>query len=95
VDHLIARGLVDGERVGITGGSYGGYASAWGATYYSERFAAAVMNVGVSDVISKLGTSDIPRELYLVHYLTWPWENWQMYVEASPIYYASRRKRRS
>jgi dipeptidyl aminopeptidase/acylaminoacyl peptidase len=92
VDHLIARGLIDGKRVGITGGSYGGYASAWGATYYSERFAAAVMNVGVSDVISKLGTSDIPRELYLVHYLTWPWENWQMYVEASPIYYAKQAK---
>jgi dipeptidyl aminopeptidase/acylaminoacyl peptidase len=46
VDHLIEIGLVDGDRVGITGGSYGGYASAWGATYYSERFAAAVMNVG-------------------------------------------------
>ena len=29
------------DKVGITGGSYGGYASAWGATYYSERFAAA------------------------------------------------------
>lgn len=89
VDHLIDEGLVDGDRVGITGGSYGGYASAWGATYYSERFAAAVMNVGLSDKISMLGTSDIPQELYLVHYLTWPWEDWDMYKEASPIYYAS------
>jgi len=89
VDHLIERGLVDGDRVGITGGSYGGYASAWGATYYSERFAAAVMNVGLSDKIAMLGTSDIPQELYLVHYLTWPWEDWDMYRKASPIYYAS------
>ena len=89
VDYLIERGLVDGERVGITGGSYGGYASAWGATYYSERFAAAVMNVGLSDKIAMLGTSDIPQELYLVHYLTWPWEDWDMYRQASPIYYAS------
>jgi dipeptidyl aminopeptidase/acylaminoacyl peptidase len=40
VDHLIDVGLVDRQRVGITGGSYGGYASAWGATYYTERFAA-------------------------------------------------------
>jgi dipeptidyl aminopeptidase/acylaminoacyl peptidase len=92
VDHLIERGLVDGDRVGITGGSYGGYASAWGATYYSERFAAAVMNVGLSDKISMLGTSDIPQELYLVHYLTWPWEDWDMYVQASPIYYARQAK---
>ncbi len=90
VDYLIARGLVDPERVGITGGSYGGYASAWGATYYSERFAAAVMNVGISDKISMLGTSDIPQELYLVHYLTWPWEDWDLFVQASPIFFAHR-----
>jgi dipeptidyl aminopeptidase/acylaminoacyl peptidase len=89
VDELINRGWVDPERVGITGGSYGGYASAWAATYYSERFAAAVMNVGLSDKIAMLGTSDIPEELYLVHYLTWPWEDWDMYRKASPIYYVT------
>lgn len=88
VDHLIEQGWVDGERVGITGGSYGGYATAWGATYYTERFAAAVMNVGLSDKIAMLGTSDIAQELYLVHYLTWPWEDWDLYRKASPIYYA-------
>jgi len=88
VDALIEAGLVDGDRVGITGGSYGGYASAWAATYYSERFAAAVMNVGLSDKIAMFGTSDIPQELYLVHYRTWPWENWELFREASPIYYA-------
>lgn len=90
VDALIERGLVDRERVGITGGSYGGYASAWAATYYSERFAAAVMNVGLSDKIAMLGTSDIPQELHLVHYRTWPWEDWELYREASPIYYVER-----
>lgn len=90
VDHLVERGLVDADRVGITGGSYGGYATAWGATYYSERFAAAVMNVGLSDKIAMLGTSDIPQELYEVHYRTWPWEDWDLYREASPIYYVER-----
>ncbi|NHA15976.1 S9 family peptidase [Thioalkalivibrio sp. XN279] len=89
VDHLVAIGLVDADRVGITGGSYGGYASAWGATRYSERFAAAVMFVGISDKISMLGTSDIPTELYHVHYQTWPWENWALYREASPIFHAA------
>lgn len=92
VDYLIDAGLVDGDRVGITGGSYGGYATAWGATYYTERFAAAVMNVGLSDKIAMLGTSDIAQELYLVHYRTWPWENWDLYREASPIYYAEQAK---
>lgn len=87
VDHLIEQGMVDGDRVGITGGSYGGYASAWGATYYSERFAAAVMNVGLSEKISMLGTSDIPQEFYLVHDLVWPWDDWEWYLKASPVYY--------
>jgi dipeptidyl aminopeptidase/acylaminoacyl peptidase len=92
VDFLIERGLVDGARVGITGGSYGGYASAWGATYYSERFAASVVFVGLTDKIGMMGTTDIATELHDVHYLTWPWENWTLFTEASPIYYAKQSK---
>jgi dipeptidyl aminopeptidase/acylaminoacyl peptidase len=90
VDHLVNIGLVDRARVGITGGSYGGYASAWGATYYSDRFAAAVMFVGISDKISKVGTTDIANEEFYVHARKRPWENWQMALERSPIYYADR-----
>lgn len=92
VNHLVQIGLVDRAKVGITGGSYGGYASAWGATYYSEHFAAAVMFVGISDKIGLLGTSDIPNEFHKVHYQVWPWENWQFYVEASPIHYVARNR---
>ena len=88
VDHLIAAGLVDATKVGITGGSYGGYASAWGATFYSNRFAAAVMFVGISNKISKVGTTDIADEEYLVHARHRPWENWQLFLERSPIYHA-------
>ncbi len=90
VDHLIAQGLVDADRVGITGGSYGGYATAWGATYYSDRFAAAVMFVGVSEQLSKFGTTDIPQEMYLVHSRAWPWEDWELFEESSPIRYVER-----
>lgn len=89
-DHLIKIGLVDRAKVGITGGSYGGYASAWGATYYSERFAAAVMFVGISDKVSKFGTTDIANEEFNVHARKRPWDNWQMFLERSPIYYADR-----
>ena len=88
VDHLVETGVVDRERVGITGGSYGGYASAWGATYHTERFAASVMFVGISDLISKAGTTDIPNEMELVHARKRLYENWQWYLERSPIYYA-------
>lgn len=85
VDHLAAIGLVDKTKVGITGGSYGGYAAAWGATYYSERFAASVMFVGISDNVSKLGTTDIPEEMYLVHHRKRLWEDWDYFLERSPI----------
>lgn len=90
VDHLIDTGLVDRDSVGITGGSYGGYASAWGATYYSERFAASVMFVGISDQASLVTTGDIPREQYLVHMRSWPWENPDMFRQTSPITHAQK-----
>ena len=92
VDHLVDTGLVDRERVGVTGGSYGGYASAWAATRYSDRFAASVMFVGISNAISKFGTSDIPYELNLVHHRKWPWEDWAYFLERSPIFYVDQAK---
>ncbi|MBS3806729.1 MAG: S9 family peptidase [Bacteroidales bacterium] len=92
VDHLIDEGIADNEKIGVTGGSYGGYATGWMATYYSDRFAAGVMNFGISNNISSWGTSDIPRELYLVHSREWFWEdnNWQKYLERSPIYHVDK-----
>lgn len=90
VDHLISIGLVDHAKVGITGGSYGGYATAWCSTRYSERFAAGVMFVGISDKVSKVGTTDIANEEYYVHALKRPWEDWQFLLERSPIYHAGK-----
>ena len=90
VDHLIETGLATRDRVGITGGSYGGYASAWGATYYSDRFAASVMFVGISNNLSKTGTSDIPNELYLVHHRKWVWEDWNEFLQRSPVYHVDK-----
>jgi dipeptidyl aminopeptidase/acylaminoacyl peptidase len=90
VDYLIASGLVDESKVGITGGSYGGFASAWGATYYSKRFAASVMFVGLSDLVAKSGTTDIPQEMHLVHHLKQPWDNWDYFRERSPIYHVQK-----
>jgi len=85
---LVAEGITDPERTGITGGSYGGYATAWGATYYSDEYAAAVMFVGIANQISKFGTGDIPYEMYNVHSRAWPWDDWNAMLEVSPIYYA-------
>jgi dipeptidyl aminopeptidase/acylaminoacyl peptidase len=88
VDHLVGTGLVDKQKVGITGGSYGGYATAWCSTRYSDRFAAGVMFVGISDKVSKVGTTDIPDEDFYVHTRVRPWEDWQKMLERSPIFHA-------
>ena len=85
VDHLVASGLVDKDRVGITGGSYGGYASAWGATYFSHRYAASVMFVGISDQFLSFALGDIPEEHRLVHHMKHPWEQRELLRERSPI----------
>ena len=92
VDHLIKMGLVDEKKVGITGGSYGGYATAWGSTYYSHRFAAGVMFVGISDWISCSGTTDIPQEMFLVHHRKWLWDDWDYFAKASPLKYLDKAK---
>ncbi|MDM7859214.1 S9 family peptidase [Alteromonas sp. ASW11-36] len=91
VNALAEAGLVNRDRVGITGGSYGGYASMWGATALTEHFAASVAFVGISNQVSKFGTSDIPNEMHLVHSLKWPWEdNWMNLIERSPIFHAGK-----
>lgn len=93
IPHLAdTMGVVDKQKVGVTGGSYGGYATAWCATKHSEHFAAGVMFVGISNKISKSGTSDIPEELYQVHDRMEVWENWQMFLEQSPIYHVENAK---
>lgn len=88
VEHLVKSGLADSERVGVTGGSYGGYATAWCSTKLTEHFAAGVMFVGISDHIAKFGTTDIPNEMVLVHARKYPWEDWRWFLERSPIRYA-------
>ncbi|MEP0188856.1 MAG: S9 family peptidase [Erythrobacter sp.] len=87
---LVADGIADADRTGITGGSYGGYASAWGATALSAEYAASVMFVGISNQVSKFGTGDIPYEMYNVHSLKWPWDDWQNMLEVSPVFHVDK-----
>jgi dipeptidyl aminopeptidase/acylaminoacyl peptidase len=87
VDALAEAGIADPERVGITGGSYGGYATAWCATRYSDRFRAGVMFVGISNKLSKGMTTEIPVEDIMVHTLFPPYTRWQYSLERSPIFY--------
>ncbi len=85
IDYLIEKGLVDPERVGIGGGSYGGYTSAWAATKHSQRFKAAVVFAGIANQISKAGMTDTPVENATVHWNVWLYDNMELVWDRSPI----------
>jgi dipeptidyl aminopeptidase/acylaminoacyl peptidase len=88
IDHLVQVGLVDRDRVGLGGGSYGGFASAWFASYYTKYVKAVCMFVGIGNLISKRGTTDIPYEMRYVHYGMELEDYWDLHLKRSPIYYA-------
>ncbi len=50
IDHLVAQGIVDRERIAIYGTSYGGYAALVGATFTPNVFKCAISMVGPSDL---------------------------------------------
>jgi dipeptidyl aminopeptidase/acylaminoacyl peptidase len=54
VKYLVAQGIADPKRVGIMGGSYGGYATLAGVTFTPDLYAAAVDYVGPSNLITLL-----------------------------------------
>lgn len=56
VDWLVARGIADPKRIGIYGGSYGGYATLAGITFTPDLYAAAVDYVGVSNLFTFMNT---------------------------------------
>lgn len=86
VDLITSRGYIDTKRMAITGGSYGGYMTAW-IIAHDHRFAAAVAQRGVYNLISFWGTSDVP---YLIEseFETLPWEDYDALWEASPLKHA-------
>jgi dipeptidyl aminopeptidase/acylaminoacyl peptidase len=93
VDYLIGQGLVDGNRVGIMGWSYGGFMTAWAVTQ-TTRFKAAVMGAGICDFHSFHAQTNIPDwdMRYLSNRVVSPAEHPEIYREQSAITYVSRVK---
>ncbi len=92
IEFLTGKGITDAERVGLCGGSYGGYAAAWFASYYTKYVRAVCMFVGISDLISKRGSTDIPYEELYVHSGDRLEDMWDLSLKRSPIYWAHRSK---
>jgi dipeptidyl aminopeptidase/acylaminoacyl peptidase len=88
IDAVIARGGVDTKRIAVTGGSYGGYMTAW-LVSHSDRFCSAVSARGVYDLVSFHGTSDA-HELIEFEFDGYPWENRELLWEESPLAHAHR-----
>ena len=88
VDLAIARPDVDATRLGVTGGSYGGFMTAW-ITTKTDRFKAAQADRMISNWFSWYGVSD-SQGLTEGEFGGTPWEKWDLYEELSPIKYANK-----
>ena len=90
VDSLIAKGLVDKDRVAAMGWSEGGYISAF-ITTYSDRFKAVSVGAGISDWMTYYVNTDIHP--FTRQYLkATPWEDAEIYRKTSPITYVNKAK---
>ncbi len=76
---------IDPDRVGVSGGSYGGVSTNW-LTAHTDRFAAAVTSRSISNWYSWWGTSDIPNMTEFEFYGP-PWEQRELYDRLSPLSY--------
>jgi dipeptidyl aminopeptidase/acylaminoacyl peptidase len=85
VDDLVARGIADPERLGITGWSYGGYMTEWAITQ-TVRFKAAVAGGGMTDLLSEFGTENIPG--YDSWFWGWSSDNPYRFLQHSPLIFA-------
>jgi len=77
---------LDGERLGVTGGSYGGYMTNW-IIGHTDRFKGAIAQRSISNWVSMYGCSD------LSYFVAWgqcgtPWQNMEKLWFHSPLKYA-------
>lgn len=88
LDALQKEGIADPRRIGVTGGSYGGYVSSWLITQ-DQRFAAAVPVAPVTNWVSEHLTCNVPTfcEMFLDDKLSDPQGK---YFTRSPIHFADR-----
>jgi acylaminoacyl-peptidase len=80
--------FIDPERLGVMGGSYGGFLTSW-IVGHTDRFKAACSERALNTHYSMFGTSDIGHsfpEMYSGGAL--PWEDLDWYIQHSPLTYA-------
>jgi len=90
VDALVADGTADAARLGVTGGSYGGYLTNW-IVGHDGRFAAALTCRSVTDLSMLMLTGDLAGGVFgRLEFGVDPWRDPELYRRLSPITYADR-----
>jgi dipeptidyl aminopeptidase/acylaminoacyl peptidase len=84
---LIDTGYVDAKRIGMSGGSYGGFMTLMTLAKTPALWAAGVDEYGIIDWHGIWLRSDLPDRQYLESYLGNPVKNKQIYAASSPITY--------
>jgi dipeptidyl aminopeptidase/acylaminoacyl peptidase len=79
--------FIDPERLGVMGGSYGGFLTSW-TVGHTGRFKAACSERAVNNAYTLFGTSDIGPSFSEAQSGYLPWENMQWYIDHSPLTYA-------
>lgn len=85
-DLVEKKPYTDHAHMGVTGGSYGGYMTNW-IIGHTRRFAAAVTQRSVSNLISMWGTSDLNWMFQLPHGCKPPQESIDVLWDRSPVRY--------
>ena len=86
VKAVVQRGYIDEQRLGVTGGSYGGFMTNWLVSHYDD-FKVGVTDRCVSNLASMFGSSDVGWDLGYDNLDTTPWENLEKYMHMSPMKY--------
>jgi dipeptidyl aminopeptidase/acylaminoacyl peptidase len=87
LDAALARApFLDRERLGVQGGSYGGFMTNW-IIGHTQRFKAAVTMRSIANCLSQWGTSDLAYFKGYWEFPGDPWENPAYYWERSPLAY--------
>ena len=84
---LVDSGFVDPKKVGITGGSYGGYMTLIALAKTPDEFAAGAQLFGIINWFSMYETSDALLQQYLISLLGNPVKDRAVYTATSPITY--------
>ena len=90
-DYVLEKYPIDKKRVGVTGGSYGGYMTNW-IIGHTDRFACAASQRSISNWISKFGTTDIGYYFNADQNQATPWQFHDKLWWHSPLKYADKAK---